>query len=958
MLHDAVFDDLEHQALSLATINELLAELRADTIVVTLDICFAGTVVGLDGSANREALHAMLQGLAGENRAIAWAASANEPAHESNRERQGYLTMGLLRSLTRAREAGRRELLATTWLNEAMAIARDEARRLGKPQTPQAISRLGPDLSIPVPTIGRRQARLAQAEGAIPVAENLDGLDRYGFSHAAIDALRTRIRESQKLNDLQLRAISPSGVLVGRDILVRAPTSAGKTLIAELAMLAAFHQGLKSIFLVPTRALAGEHARILAETYRDLGLRVIRSAGDSRDDDDLLMGGHFDVAVLTYEKFASLVYRDVRLVDGVRLVVLDEIQLIRDPDRGRTAELLLALLQRRRQRGLSIQVVGLCGDFADLGGLPEWLGAELVGGQARPVPLRECVFGPDGRMTVTRRDGQGVQDLPSEVRVDFGSETRPWIIRERITEALVLKLVAEGKQVVVFRTSRPKALGTAIQLAKAQNREPDVALLRDFERMNERYEHSRLTRALQACLEQGVGFHSSQLEEHERAFLERAFRQGQLRVLVATTTLAVGVNLPANAVVLTDHGFWNSKTQAEDPLEVFEYRNMAGRAGRAGQGMSTGDAYLVAGSREERVALARVYLSEEGSRLDAGFASMSADDRTLSAATVVGRGSLLDFVDVLSNTFWGFQNRQRAEWREQIRQQTDDALERLTVAGLLARVDARTYTLTQAGAACAVYGLTVASAKRVLDTVDQMLVGNEAIHADELIALTQLCVELDSYWIPESSGETAEIWQDRLGTWGRERRVLVPSLLASWGDRDLTLPRKRVKRLALLRNWLSGQPVENVEAASGAGSDEPVLGYIRETARRTADLLPAVVGLVASKQPERASELYGISETLRVALEHGITLRAVALQRLRLGLTRKQALALAVAGITSLDDLVGALETDRARIEGLITTPAANEIRALLTSETHRRRRSATNKFPENLDLFPDGPLV
>jgi len=721
MLHDAVYDEAGHQALPLARINEILAGLRAGTLVFTLDICFGGTVVGLDGSANRDALQAMLEGLARENRAIAWAASADEPAHESHRTRHGYLTMGLLGSQVRAREAGRTEIPATTWLQEAMAVARDEALRLGKPQRPQMASRLGPDAVIPVPILGQRQSRLAQAEGVTAVSVDLVGLENYGFTPASIEAVRTRIAGSTGLNDLQLRAISPSGLLVGRDVLVRAPTSAGKTLVGELAILRTFHQGLKSVVLVPTRALSSEHARNFSDTYRQVGLHVIRSAGDSFDDDDLLLRGHFDVAVLTYEKFANLVYRNVGVLDGVRLVVLDEIQLIRDRARGRTAELLLALLQRRRQRGLAVQLVGLCGDFSDMGGLPEWLGAELVGSQVRPVPLRECVIGPAGRMSATWRDDRGQQEMPSGVPFDPGMDRRPHVVREGLAEALILRLVAEGKQVLVFRTSRPKVRKMAKQLAQAMAGEQDPTLVADFEQACERHERSRVTGLLQACLRRSVGFHSSQPDEHERAFLEKAFRERRLKVLVATTTLAAGVNLPAHAVVVVDHGFWNSRTGAEDAIETVEYRNMVGRAGRAGQGMATGDSYLVAGSGQEQVTLTQAYLGAGGTRLEAGLGSMSAEDRTLAAATVTGRGSLLDHVEVLNNTFWGYQHRHIPTWREQLRQETDDALERLTTLGLLTRVDGRNYVLTQAGAVCAVYGATVKSAERILTTLGTMI---------------------------------------------------------------------------------------------------------------------------------------------------------------------------------------------------------------------------------------------
>jgi replicative superfamily II helicase len=839
-----------------------------------------------------------------------------------------------------------------------MAIARDEALRLGRPQTPRKASLLGLDATIPVPVLGPRQSRLAQAEGILPVSADLIGLESYGFPAASIESVRRKLRESNALNDLQIRTISPAGILAGRDVLVRAPTSAGKTLVAELAILHAFHQNLKSVVLVPTRALTSEHARTFRDSYGHLGLGVIRSAGDSSDDDDLLLRGHFDTAVLTYEKFANLVYRDVNVLDGIRTVVLDEIQLIREPERGRTAELLLALLHRRRHRGLPIQLVGLCGDFADLGGLPEWLGAELVAVQTRPVPLRECIVEPSGRMAATWRDGRDIEEGESGVRLDLGGATRLHVARERLADDLIKHLAAAGKQVLVFRTSRARVRSMATRLAEVVSGDHDEGLVAGLDHACQRHEQSRVTGILRGCLSRGVAFHSSELEEHERSFLEQAFRERRIKVLVTTTTLAAGVNMPAHAVVIVDHVFWRGKNIPEEPLDLADYRNMVGRAGRAGQGMTAGEAYLIAGSATERATLTRTYLGDEGNRLEAGLGSMSIDDRTLAAATVVGTGSLLEHVEVLGNTFWGYQHRQDATWRENLRQETDESLERLTDLGLLTRADGRNYSLTQGGAVCAVFGVAVKSAERVLSALDRMIAGTEPVLADELIALAQLSVELDSCYIPDSESDTAREWLSRLGAWGASRPALTQALMTREADAEPERPVRRVKRTALLRNWLSGRPVDEVEAATGGAPDQPSLGFIREIARRTGDILPAVAGLVASRQPDRRAELQRLVEDIRPALEFGVSIGAGGLQRQRLGLTRKLSLLLAQQGITNFEGLQDVLQADPGRLERVLSTPVVNDLRASIQNRSQKRRRTSTPLPEGNLSLFPDGPLA
>lgn len=954
LLHDADKDADDLAAIALGKINELLADLRTGSLIMTLDICFAGTVLGFDGSGNREALLACLQGLEGDDRAVAWAAGPNEPAHESDRLRHGYLTMGLLRSLRRAREAGDDRLLTASWLHEAMETASDEARRLGQPQTPGSIIRQGIESYVPVPAVGARQRRIGMAEGVTPVAPDLGGLEKYGISEAAINAVRAKIDGSAGLNNLQLRAIAPAGLLAGQDIVVSAPTSAGKTLIAELAILRMYERHLKSVVLVPTRALAREHSSSFKRDYGHLGMQVIRSTGDAGDDDDLFLKGHFDVAVVTYEKFSGLIYRDVRLIDQVGLVVLDELQLIGDPQRGRVPELLIALLHRRRALGLNVQLVGLCGHFADLRGLEEWLAAESVGEGERPVPLQEAVVDPSGRMVTTLRDGSPTHESRLDaLQVDLtGAGYRLYLHAERTAFAVTALLVAQGKQVLVFRTSRPKVRKAAVGLVHELGLGSDGDLLAAFDEACRFHEETRLSRVLRSCILGRVGFHSAELAEHERMFVENQFRHRRLNVVVATTTLAEGVNLPANAVVIADHEFWRGRDQAPDRLPPHQYRNMAGRAGRAGQGMESGESYLVAESPVQRREFMTRYLDEDGSILNAGLGGLAVADRALAAAAIVRQGGLMDLVNVLQETFWGYQNRQSTEWREQLRNDTEEALEQLLELGLLRNAKGSDYEITALGSTVALYGVCVETAQRVSVCVGAMVAAEEDIGREELIALSQLALEVEKY-IPVQ--ETAETWRNRLRGWAETRPVLVDELDKRWGDDD-DERRCRFKRCALLRCWLGGLPASDVETAYSEDREVPGLGSVREIAQRTSDILPAIAGLVASRLPDQREALELITSDLRTSLEFGISEAATGLQRLRIGLTRKQCLDLASAGISNGPELSRAITQDRATVEALFTEIEVARIEEALGNRSLKRRREITTEDPI-LELFPDGPL-
>jgi ATP-dependent DNA helicase len=178
-------------------------------------------------------------------------------------------------------------------------------------------------------------------------------------------------------------------LFAGDHLVVSAPTSSGKTMIGELAALRAHLRGERTYMLLPLRALVNDKYEDLRQKYDDVGLRVIRSTGEIADDNDALMRGKFDIALLTYERFTALAVTAPFLLRNVGLIVVDELQMIADEGRGANLEFLLTYLRAQRVIGVEPQLVALSAVIGDTNRFEQWLGARLLFSTKRPVPLEE-----------------------------------------------------------------------------------------------------------------------------------------------------------------------------------------------------------------------------------------------------------------------------------------------------------------------------------------------------------------------------------------------------------------------------------------------------------------------------------------------------------------------------------------------------------------------------------------
>ena len=389
-------------------------------------------------------------------------------------------------------------------------------------------------------------------------------------------------------------------VLAGKSVLLACPTASGKSLVAYIALLRAARAGRTGLYLVPLRALAHEKAEEL-EDFAELGLKVGISIGDFDLPADRL--DRLDVLVATSEKADGLLRRGSPWLDRLGVVVADEVHLIRDHERGPTLEVSLTRL-RRSYPGL--QLVALSATVGNSEEVASWLGAAHVASDFRPVPLKLGVY-RQGRITFT--------DLSSR-EVPPPDEAVPRLVRTALED---------GGQVLVFVNSRRGSeqlargiTSTVARLLGPEDRTRARAVAEELGEIAE--EETEGTRRLAALLPHGVAYHTASLTNPERRLVERGFRSRALKALVATPTLAAGINLPARRVVVRDATRYDERLGVQAPIPVTEVRQMLGRAGRP-RFDPFGEAVLVARTEDEEDRFLETYLAAPPEAIESRLAS-------------------------------------------------------------------------------------------------------------------------------------------------------------------------------------------------------------------------------------------------------------------------------------------------------------------------------------------------
>jgi hypothetical protein len=358
------------------------------------------------------------------------------------------------------------------------------------------------------------------------------------------------------LNPMQAAAL-PHVLRGRRNLLIGARTGAGKTRLAEIALIEAALRGNAGLFLAPMRAIAGEKQADW-QRFEAHGVRVYKTTGeDAAYDPEQAAAAH--LIVTTPERLESLI-RNRRLgdvLDRLRVVVVDEIHLVGEGRRGAVLEALLTRLGPLMPRA---RLLGMSGTVSNSDQLAAWLDAEVFTSDWRPLPIEIRIHPykpPRGRET--------------------DEQERTTIAALAVGRALLL-----GGASIVFCGSRAGVERCALALAQDHDLPREGVSLAAT-----RAEHP----SLRETLLRGVGFHHAGLSQADRALVESLYRDGSVRVLVATTTVAAGVNLPASQVVVRD------VRTGHDFIGSSQLLQMCGRAGRVGLAES-GEAVIIVPERD------------------------------------------------------------------------------------------------------------------------------------------------------------------------------------------------------------------------------------------------------------------------------------------------------------------------------------------------------------------------
>ena len=375
-----------------------------------------------------------------------------------------------------------------------------------------------------------------------------------------------------------------AGALEGKNLVLASPTASGKTLVAELCCLKhVLERNGKAIYLAPLRALASEKfddfqpfTKLKKPNGQHVNVGI--STGDFDSGDPWL--GRYDIIITTNEKADSLLRHRAKWMDEISLVIADEVHLLNEAERGPTLEVVLARLM---QVNPSIQVLALSATMGNVDEVAAWLKAKYVITEWRPVLLKEGVL------------------LHDEIQFKDGDARK--IERKTSNDAvnLALNTVKTGGQALVFASTRKNAATLARKIADETSgvlSKPAKRMLElEAEKVRSADEKTQLSESLADLVACGTAFHHAGLAGAHRKIIEGLFRQGKIKVLTATPTLAFGMNLPARIVVVQDYRRYEAG-YGYYPISVLEYKQMAGRAGRPKYDKN-GEAILIAKTADE-----------------------------------------------------------------------------------------------------------------------------------------------------------------------------------------------------------------------------------------------------------------------------------------------------------------------------------------------------------------------
>lgn len=369
----------------------------------------------------------------------------------------------------------------------------------------------------------------------------------------------------------------------GEGVLVAAPTGSGKTIVGEFAIFKAISEGKKCFYTTPIKALSNQKFADLTRAYGPEVVGLLTG--------DTSINSEAQIVVMTTEVLRNMIYARSQTLDDLAYVVMDEVHYLADKFRGAVWEEILIHLPHE------ITVVSLSATVSNVEEFGEWL--EIVRGRTRvilseerPVPLYQHVL--VGHRLLDLFESRG-RINPELLKAERRQISRTHHSRGRNDQAsldkseMIRKLHHENFLPAIFFVFSRAGCDAAV-----------ARLIRDGVDLTSAFEKAEIRRIVSirtdhlaaedlnalafaswsAALEKGVASHHAGMLPLFKEITEGLFQDGLLKIVFATETLALGINMPARTVILEKLIKWNGESHVM--ITPGEYTQLTGRAGRRG----------------------------------------------------------------------------------------------------------------------------------------------------------------------------------------------------------------------------------------------------------------------------------------------------------------------------------------------------------------------------------------
>jgi helicase len=357
-----------------------------------------------------------------------------------------------------------------------------------------------------------------------------------------------------------------------KNLLVIAPPSSGKSFLGEMATIAHLIHQKKCIYLTPFRCYAEEKYCHFKNLYSKCGVETIISTRNRKENDCRLIQGDYKLAVMDCEKFNYFLLMYPELLTDVSLVIVDEMQIIDDPQWGPLLEEIIDQLLKKDLANLRIIALSALIENQDI--LLKWFPAHPLISYPQPVEMRKGVVREGVFKYTTLKEEKDCQR-----EVFF----KPEVVRDNCFEDYLLETVKyfikKDEPTLIFFATPAESRQWARWLASQLKSPAASSVIKELHQMEDTLSRNELLE----LLEKGVAYHNSELFWEEKNLVETYLKKREIKIVCASIEYSIGINLPFKNIIIPLDKIHNNNgnylRNYRTGLSFSDIENMGGRAG-------------------------------------------------------------------------------------------------------------------------------------------------------------------------------------------------------------------------------------------------------------------------------------------------------------------------------------------------------------------------------------------